>query len=129
MPLAINFYYNAPLHKKTPLIILNCSYKGRVTMPFDVELENMRGRSWASSRASSGSSEVERLMQEQRSRDAKNANATLVTTHCNLSYDQLVLTLLSLLLLLLLSSSIFHSRGFVVWCQVSSFKYRGLQDW
>ncbi|GLU21290.1 hypothetical protein SLE2022_374360 [Rubroshorea leprosula] len=43
------------------------------------QLVNMRGRSWASE--SSMSSEVERLMQEQRSSDAKKAVATLVPTH------------------------------------------------
>lgn len=43
------------------------------------ELVNIRGRSWDSE--SSTSSEVERLMQEQRSSDTKKAVATLVPTH------------------------------------------------
>ncbi|KAM1613699.1 hypothetical protein PS2_002163 [Malus domestica] len=38
----------------------------------------MRGRSWASSGLVSWSSEVERLMQEQRSRELKKAEATWV---------------------------------------------------
>ncbi|KAK3404055.1 hypothetical protein EUGRSUZ_K00403 [Eucalyptus grandis] len=42
--------------------------------------ESMRGRSWASVGSSASSSEVERLMQEQRSREAKKAAATLVPT-------------------------------------------------
>ncbi|KAL6982124.1 hypothetical protein U1Q18_023740 [Sarracenia purpurea var. burkii] len=43
-------------------------------------LVNMRGRSLASSSSSTSSWEVLRLMQEQRSSDAKNAEATLVPT-------------------------------------------------
>ncbi|GLT48266.1 hypothetical protein SLA2020_219010 [Shorea laevis] len=49
------------------------------------ELVNMRGRSWDSE--SSTSSEVERLMQEQRSSDAKKAVATLVPNH-DAMYDK-----------------------------------------
>lgn len=45
------------------------------------KLVNMRGRSLASSSSSSSDSEVVRLTQEQRSRDAKKAEATLVPNH------------------------------------------------
>ncbi|CAN0922618.1 hypothetical protein LINGRAHAP2_LOCUS33145, partial [Linum grandiflorum] len=53
-----------------------------------IELENMRGRSWASSSSSSASSEMGRLIQEHRSRDVKKADAMLVPTHFSFSTDQ-----------------------------------------
>lgn len=55
---------------------------------------SMRGRSLASSSSSSSVSEVLRLTQEQRSSDAKNAEATLVPTHVarpsSFSYDSML---------------------------------------
>lgn len=69
----------------------------------EAEDESMRGRPWASSgRVLSKSSEVERLIQEQRSNDAKNADVTLVPTQLaspfSFSYDRQLFCLSMILL-------------------------------
>lgn len=57
----------------------------------ELEFSVMSGKSLASEGSSASSSEVERLMQEQRSREVKKADATLVPTQLaipfSLSYD------------------------------------------
>lgn len=62
----------------------------------EFEPQIISGRSWASSE-SSESSEVERFIQEQRSSDAKKADATLVPTQFaipfSFSYDKIPLKL------------------------------------
>lgn len=65
--------------------------RGSAAVPVELELPDMSGRSLAPAGSSASSSEVERLMHEQRSREEKKADATLVPTQLaipfSLSYD------------------------------------------